>query len=229
MGLGSLSTIGLSEVRDKARALRAKRLDGIDPIEERRKTRAVPPAKLLTFDEAAVTYIADREETWKNRVHREQWRTTLRDYASPVIGKMAVGAIDTAAVTRILDPIWREKPETASRLRGRIEAILNWAKVRGHRDGENPARWRGHLSNVYPSPASARKALRARTGSSGHHAALPYAEVAAFMALLRSHSGSAARALEFAILTAARTGEVLGAKWTRSTSKRQCGPSRPTA
>jgi integrase len=213
MGLGSLSTIGLSEARDKARALRAKRLEGIDPIEERRAARSQPAAKTMTFDEAARAYLAEREDTWKSAVHREQWRTTLRDYASPVIGRTAVSGIDTTAVTRILDPIWRVKPETASRVRGRIEVILDWAKVRGYRGGENPARWRGHLDHVYPSPATAAKALRTRTGRSGHHAALPYAEIAALMTELRCRTGSAARALEFAILTAARTGEVIGATW----------------
>jgi integrase len=213
MGLGPLSTIGLAEAREKARHQRAKVLDSIDPIEERRAARAVPAVRLVTFDQAATAYIGEREDRWKNAVHRQQWRVTLRDYASPVIGRLPVRDIDTSHVTAILDPIWKEKPETASRVRGRIESVLDWAKVRGYRTGENPARWKGHLSNIYSSPTAARKAKQARAGRSGHHAALPYAEIGAFMAELRTRSGSAARALEFAILTAARTGEAIGARW----------------
>jgi integrase len=138
-------------------------------------------------------------------------RQSLRDHASPVIGKLNVGAIETADVCKVLDPIWSKMPGTAAKLRGRIEQVLDWAKVRGYRGGENPARWRGHLDHIYPSATKARKAARLQAGKSDHHAALPYAEIGAFMAELRERSGSAARALEFAILTSARTDEAIGA------------------
>jgi integrase len=213
MGLGPLSTLGLAEARERARQQRVKRLDGVDPIEERRSARATPAVKLVTFDEAAAAYIAANEATWKNTRHAEQWRKTLNAYASPVIGGLPVGEIDTKHVTRILDKPWQDTPETASRVRGRIEAVLDWAKVRGHRGGENPARWRGHLDHIYPALSAAKKAKRTRVGRDGHHAAMPYDEVAAFLSELRQRTGNAARALEFAILTAARTGEALGAKW----------------
>jgi integrase len=213
MGLGPLSTIGLADAREIARKHRAKLLDNIDPIEEKRASRSKPAIRLMTFDQAATAYIAEREDSWKNAIHRAQWRSTIRDYASPIIGKMAVRDIATNHITAILDPIWKDKPETASRLRGRMESILDWAKVRGHRDGENPARWRGHLDHIYTSPSKARKAKHVRVGRDGHHAALPYSEIGSFVAALRERSGSAAHALEFAILTAGRTSEVIGARW----------------
>lgn len=216
MGLGPVSTLSLSEAREKARQLRQKRLDGIDPIEERRADRAKLAAaagELLTFDRAAQQFLAERENMWKSAAHREQWRRTLRIFASPTMGKLAVQAIETRHVTEVLDPIWRSKPPTASRLRGRIEFILDWAKVRGHRKGENPARWKGHLDHVYELTLKAQKALHRQAGKSGHHPALPYTEIAQFMTKLRSRSGSAAKALEFTILTASRTGEALRATW----------------
>jgi integrase len=134
-----------------------------------------------------------------------QWKSTLTTYATPVFGALPVGAVDTGLVMKALDPIWNTKPETATRVRGRIEAILSWAKVRGYRDGENPARWKGHLDHLLPK--------RNKVRAVEHHAALHYAEIRNFMAALREREGMAARALEFAILTAARTGEVLGARW----------------
>jgi integrase len=167
----------------------------------------------MTFDEAAQGYLAERENTWKSPVHRQQWRTSLRDYVSPVIGKSPVNEIETKHVTAVLDPIWSTMPVMAGRVRGRIEAILDWARVRGHRHGENPAKWKGHLDHVYPAPGTARQAIRNQTGQQAHHAALPYVEVAAFIATLKQRTGSSARALEFAILTAARTTEVLGSRW----------------
>jgi integrase len=136
----------------------------------------------------------------------QQWRNTLRDYASPVIGDLAVSAIDTGLVLKVLEPLWTSRPETASRLRGRIESVLDWAKVRGYRDGENPARWKGHLDHLLPARSKVRKVQ--------HHAALPYGEINALVTLLRAQKGITPLALEFAILTAARTGEVLGAKWS---------------
>jgi integrase len=213
MGIGSLSTIGLSEARERARALRVKRLDDIDPIEERRAARTMPVIRLMTFDEAAQAYLAERENTWKSPVHRQQWRTSLRDYVSPVIGKSPVNEIETKHVTAVLDRIWSTMPVVAGRVRGRIEAILDWARVRGQRDGENPAKWKGHLDHVYPAPGTARQAIRNQTGQLAHHAALPYVEVPAFIATLKQRTDSSAKALEFAILTAARTAEVLGARW----------------
>jgi len=145
------------------------------------------------------------QQAGENAKHRQQWKSTLNTYCSPVFGKVSVQAIDVALVTKVLEPIWATKPETASRLRGRIEAILDWAKVRSLRTGENPARWRGHLDHLLPAPNKVRKVK--------HHAALPYEQVGALMIQLRECDGIAARALEFAILTAARTNEVIGTRW----------------
>lgn len=213
MGLGSVDTLSLSEARERAREQRKLRLDGVDPIEQRRALVA-PPVDLMTFDQAAAEVIKAKEDTWTSAIHARQWRETLKTMASPVIGTKPVRDIGTADVTKILDAVWRDKPETANRLRGRIETVLNWAKARGLRDGENPARWRGHLANVYPAVAASKEAKRARTGEAEHFAALPYDQVGPFMAALRALKGADARALEFAILTAARTGEVLGARWS---------------
>jgi integrase len=211
MGLGSTDTLSLSEARERAREQRQKRLDGIDPIDQRRALVA-PQVDLTTFDQAAAAVIKSKEDTWTNAVHAAQWRDTLKT-CSPVIGTKPVRDVNTADVTKILDAIWKVTPQTANRLRGRIEAVLNWAKARGLRDGENPARWRGHLDHIYSSVAAAKEAKRARTGTDAHYAALPYDKVGQFMAELRAQTGADARALEFAILTAARTSEVLGARW----------------
>lgn len=153
----------------------------------------------------AAAYIAAHEASWRNAKHRQQWGNTLADYAFPVLGKLGVGMIGTADVTRVLEPIWRDKPETAARVRGRIEAVLDYAAAREWRTGENPARWRGHLANILPA--------RAKLARVEHHAALPWRDVGAFMATLAEQEGIAALALRFAILTAARTGEVIGARW----------------
>lgn len=215
-GMGSYPTLTLSEARERARMLRQKRIDGIDPIDERRGLRAaqvMASAKLLTFDEAALRYIASREDTWKSAKHRGQWRTTLQTYASPVIGKLPVSAVEVRHITEILDPIWNTRPATASRLRGRIESVLDWCAAKGHRAGDNPARWRGLLKDVYTEPKQAARALRAKTGKNAHHAALNYDGIAAFMAKLRAMSGSAAHAVEFIILTATRTSEARLATW----------------
>jgi integrase len=207
MGLGPLALYSLADARTRALDARRKRHEGIDPIEARRAERArqrLEAAKAITFKECAESYIASHRAGWRNEKHKYQWRATLATYAEPVIGKLAVQAIDTALVLKVLEPIWTEKPETASRLRGRIENILDWAKVRGYRDGENPARWRGHLDHLLPA--------RSKVAAVEHHAALPYAELPAFLIELRAQEGASARALEFAILTAARTGEVIGAR-----------------
>jgi integrase len=149
--------------------------------------------------------ISMHRDSWRNEKHRDQWRNTLNSYASPVIGSLPVQTIDVALVMKALEPIWKTKPETASRLRGRIEAVLDWAAVRGYRTGENPARWRGHLDKLLPA--------RSKIQRVQHHPALPYNELADFMDALEGQDGTAARALEFLILTAARTGEIIGARW----------------
>ena len=206
MGLGSLFALGLSEARIKASECRALRQEGVDPIDARKVRReqaALHEAKSLAFKEAAATYIASHRAAWRNAKHAAQWENTLATYAQPVIGPLSIQSIDTALVLKVLEPIWRVKPETASRLRGRIETILDWAKVRGLRQGENPARWRGHLDHLLPARSKVRRVK--------HHAALTYAELPQFIFELRTQGGMAARALEFTILTAARTGETIGA------------------
>jgi integrase len=206
MGLGPLPDTSLSEVRGKALEARKLRREGIDPIEHRKAARAaarLDAAKTITFKECADAYIKAHRAGWKNAKHADQWGNTLTTYTNPVFGSFPVQGIDTGLVMRVLDGIWTKKPETAGRLRGRIEAILDWATVRGYRQGENPARWRGHLDKLLPK--------RSKVAKVEHHSALPYREIGAFMASLRAQEGTAARALEYLILTAARTGEVIGA------------------
>ena len=208
MGLGPLALYGLAEARNRALAARRQRHDGIDPIEARRAERArqrLDAAKAVTFKQCAESYIASHKAGWRNDKHATQWPATLSSYAYPVIGALPVQAVDTALVHKVLAPIWTRKPETASRLRGRLERILDFARVGGHRDGENPARWRGHLDKLLPA--------RSKVRAVEHHAAMPYGELPAFLPTLRKEQGTAARALEFLILTAARTGEVIGARW----------------
>jgi integrase len=206
MGLGSIAVVSLAEARERARACRELRAAGIDPRAKRdaeRTAAKVEAAKAFTFDQAAERYIATHAPAWRNPKHRQQWRNTVATYCSPVIGALPVGAVDVGLVLQILEPIWSEKPETAGRVRGRIEAILDWAKARGYRDGENPARWKGLLDKLLPKRSKIRRVK--------HHPALPYIELPAFLAALRKRLGVAARALEFAILTASRSGEVRGA------------------
>ena len=208
MGLGPVALYSLQEARKRALEARRLRHDGVDPIEARRRARRqqqLEEAKAVTFKECADSYIKAHRAGWRNAVHTNQWETTLATYAHPIIGALPVQAINIGLVVRILEPIWNLKPETASRLRGRIEAILDWAKVSGYRDGENPARWRGHLDKLLPRKSRVRKVK--------HHAALPYAEMPTFMEALRKQQGIAARVLEFTILTACRTGETRGATW----------------
>ena len=208
MGLGSLKAISLAEAREKATFCRALLADGIDPIEARKSDRSRSIAadrKTITFAEAADAYIATHETGWKNAKHAAQWRNTLAADAYPVAGRIQVSDIDTEAVMRILRPIWALKPETAGRLRGRIERILDWATVSGFREGQNPAQWRGHLENLLPA--------KSRIHSVKHHPAMPYQEVGGFVLQLREQGGLAAQALEFLIYTAARTSEVRGASW----------------
>jgi integrase len=208
MGLGALHTVGLGEARTRARQCREHRLDGLDPLAVRKAARmqaVLDAAKGMTFRQCAEGYIAAHRASWRNGKHRDQWSNTLATYVAPVFGGLPVQAIDTALVMKAIEPVWSQKPETASRVRGRIEAILDWATARGHRAGENPARWRGHLDKLLPKKTKVRRVE--------HHAALPYREITAFMADLRQQEGVGARSLEFAILTAARTGEVIGARW----------------
>lgn len=182
---------------------------GIDPIDHRRAQRdaeRLEAAKAVTFDQAAERFIAGHEAGWKNPKHRQQWRNTLATYVSPVIGALPVQDIDTDLVMKVLEPIWTKKPETAGRVRGRIESILDWAKAHKLRAGENPAQWRGHLDQLLPKKSKVRKPK--------HHAAMSYAEVPGFMDALAKRPSISAKALAFTILTAARTGEVIGAKWS---------------
>jgi integrase len=208
MGLGSFTVISLEEARELAADARRLRHRGVDPIDARREaqqTAALEKAKALKFKDAADAYIAAHRAGWRNEKHAAQWMATLETHAYPAIGDISVQAIDTGLVLKALEPIWSTKPETAGRLRGRIESILDWATVRGYRKGENPARWRGHLNKLLPARSKVRKVE--------HHAALPYAELPTFLACLREQGGGAARALEFTILTAARSGESIGAVW----------------
>lgn len=213
VGLGAAGPggVSLADARTARDALRLKVKAGIDPIEERQQdaARALAAAQAaavagVTFREVAEAYVRANEASWRNEKHRKQWRSTLARYVYPVIGEMPVADIATAHVLSILEPIWPNKPETASRIRGRIETVLDAAKARGYREGENPARWRGHIAQILPP--------RSRL-TRGHHAAMPYAALPAFMALLRERKATSALALEFTILTATRTSEVLGATW----------------
>jgi integrase len=205
IGLGPLAVISLAEARDLAHDCRVQRAKGLDPKAARDADRAavaVAAAKAMTFDQCAAAYIKAFAPSWRNPKHRQQWTNTLATYASPVIGALPVGAIDLALVLQILEPIWATKSETASRLRGRIEVILDWAKGRGLRAGENPARWKGVLDSQLPKRSKVRRVV--------HRPALRYAELPGFMQALRARDGIAARALEFVILTATRTGDVIG-------------------
>lgn len=208
MGLGSLSTITLSEARDAALAARKLLVAGIDPIEDRRQREAeatLEAAKLTTFEAAAEQYIKAHKPEWKNAKHADQWHSTLATYAYPILGKVPVQTVDIGLVLKVLEPIWTTKAETASRVRGRLESVLDWATARTLRKGENPARWRGRLENLLPK--------RAKVTRVQHHPALPFAEISPFMATLREQPGTAALAFQFLILTGARTGEVIGARW----------------
>jgi integrase len=216
MGLGSLQTIGLAEARQRATERRRELLGGGDPLQLRqagRQQAQLDAARAMSFRQCAERFIALHKATWKNPAHAAQWPATLEAYVYPVCGALPVRAIDTGLVMRVLEPIWTVKAETASRVRGRIETVLDWATVSGYRQGDNPARWRGHLDKLLPAPAKAKRVARQALGREEHHMALPYSEIAAFLSELRQQSGSAPRALEFAILTASRTGEVIGASW----------------
>ncbi len=207
MGLGPLHTIGLSEARDKARRLRQQILDDVDPLEAKRQHRAeqrLETAKAMSFGQCVEAYLAAHEISWKNDKHRQQWRMTLTKYCSS-IAALPVKDIDTDLVLRVLTPLWATRTESATRLRGRIERVLAWAKGRDLRDGENPARWSGHLDEMLAAPSKVRRVK--------HHSALPYQEIPAFMAELRGRDSLSARALELTILCGTRTSETVGATW----------------
>ncbi|CUI38580.1 Prophage CP4-57 integrase [Achromobacter xylosoxidans] len=212
MGLGALTAVPAKEARKKAIKARALLADGIDPVDNRERMLAElserdarDRAQQVTFKAAAETYIKANRAGWKNSKHLQQWENTLATYAYPVFGSVPVGEVDDAAVLKVLQPIWETKTETASRLRGRIECILDAAKARKLRQGENPARWRGHLDKLLPKPAKVAKVR--------HHPAMPYGELSEFVADLRAVDGVSALAVEFLIYTAARSGEVLRATW----------------
>jgi integrase len=207
MGLGSLRKVSLADARRKTAECHKLIDDHLDPIEHRSRARAaaaLASTQSITFKEASAQYIAVRRKGLKNAKHAAQWGTTIATYADPILGKLLVRDIDVAHVHRVLEPIWTTKPETGGRARGRIEKILGWAKANKYRDGENPARWRDNLDQLLPKLSEVRNIK--------HHPALSYAELPAFIEKLRKVEGTAARALEFAILTAARTQEVILAR-----------------
>lgn len=208
MGLGSFPTITLADAREKARVHRTKSAAGQDPILIRRQTASAAVAERAaqqTFASVASQYVAQHEKGWKNKKHGAQWTATLETYAAPIVGRLLIRDVTTAHVIRVLEPIWLTKTETATRVRSRMELVLDFAAARGLREGLNPARWRGNLDAALPKPSKVAKVQ--------HHAALDIREMVDFMARLNTLPGNGARALEFAVFTAARSGEVRGAKW----------------
>ncbi len=208
IGLGGFPDVTLSQARDKARLLKEMILEGIDPVEERRARQQAlvkDQAKSLTFGQAARLCHDKKSSEFRNAKHSMDWISSVNRYAIPIIGSIPVSEIDLPHILKVLEPIWKDKTETATRLRQRLEAILAWATLSGHRSGENPARWKGHLDAVLPTPNKIRKR--------NHFAALPWKEIGAFMKMLRTKRGTSCRALEFLILTAARSGEVRLATW----------------
>jgi integrase len=204
MGLGAYPDVSLADARRKAEEARRVLAGGVDPIAAARAAAAAAGG-IPSFREAAERYIAAHEDGWRNPKHRQQWKNTLTTYAYPRLGGMSVADIAVGDVLRVLEPIWKAKPETATRLRGRIEAVIDWAIARDYRTAENPARWRGRLQQLLPAKSKIRRVE--------HHAALPWREAPAFLAALREREGPAAACFEFAILTAARSGEARGATW----------------
>jgi integrase len=209
MGLGSAFDFSLAEAREERDRLRKLLKRGVDPLEARKAERAVraaEDAKRLTFEEAARRFLDGHAAKWSNTKHRAQFLSTMAAYVFPVIGRLPVAMVDTALVLKVVEPIWKTKTATANRVRNRIENVLGWATASGYRSGDNPAKWRGHLAAVLPAKAQIAKVE--------HHRAMPYSEVPAFVAALAKHKGNDARALEFLILTAARSGEVTHARWS---------------
>lgn len=207
-GLGPFPEVSLTEAREAAVNFRRQLRNGQDPVQEKRQAKAAAQAeqaKSVTFDWCAEKYITAHKPSWKNPKHGDQWTNTIATYVSPIMGSTAVDRIETAHIMRVLEPIWSTKAETASRVRGRIESILSWAAVRKFRSGENPARWKGHLDSLLPA--------RKKIARVQHHPALPWQDMSAFMAELKQQAGIGALALQFTILTAARSGEVRGMTW----------------
>ncbi len=208
IGLGAYPAVTLAMAHQKAREARAAIAQGVDPVLQKKLLASAMRAaqgNTITFAAAADTYITAHEDTWRNAKHGAQWRATLTTYAGPVIGHLAVADIELSHVLSILEPIWKTKTVTAVRLRGRIESVLDWATTRGYRSGLNPARWKGHLDNLLAAPNKIK--------DEEHHPAIMVAAAGAFLRDLRTHEGIGAKALEFAMLTAARSGEVRGALW----------------
>jgi len=206
LGLGSAFNVTLEEARDLAYECHKLLREGVDPLEAKRNRKAqarLDAAKAISFRHCATAYIESHKAAWKDAKHLQQWTNTIEQHCGP-INDLPIASVDTEGVLAVLQAIWTVVPETASRLRGRIETVLDWAKVRGFRSGENPARWRGHLDKLLPRKSKVRKVA--------HHAALPYAEVPGFITKLQQRHRVTALALEFCILTAARSGEVLGAR-----------------
>ena len=209
LGLGSVSIVSIADARLRAAQLRIQLAQGVDPLAERQANAdavKVAAARTKTFDQCVEAFIHNMRANWTNDKSESAWRNSLQEYASPIFGSLSVSEVNTALVTKALEGIWTTKTETASRVRGRIEKVLDWAKINGYRDGENPARWKGHLALVLASPK--------KVAPVEHHPAVPYEMHPAFMVKLQKAFGMAARALEFAILTAARSNEVRAAEWT---------------
>lgn len=208
IGLGGFPDVTLAQARERARGTKDLIRNGIDPVEDRKAKRAALAAarsRGLTFKDAVDRYLAAKLDAFRNEKHRQQWQNTLATYALPELGAMLVSDITVQDVLRVLEPIWRTKTETASRLRGRVEAVLSWATVAGHRSGDNPARWGGNLKELLPAPS--------KVGNQGNHPAVQLDDAARWLAALRGRDGIGSRALEFLALTAARSQEVRGASW----------------
>ena len=205
MGIGPVHVLTLAEAREKARDASKLRLEGVDPIASKRARMAAlkaAEAKAMTLGDCVKGFIKDNEASWTSRKHRQEWERSLIKYAFPLLGSLPVAAIDTPLVLRVLKPIWSTTPESASRVRGRIENVIGWATIHGYRSGDNPARWNGHLEHALPAVVKG-----------DHHAALPYAEVPAFMTKLREQTSVPAKCLEFLILTSTRLDEAREATW----------------
>ena len=208
MGLGPFPAVGLAAAREAASKARALVKAGKDPIAAREAERAqerLQAAQGVTWDQAVDQFLEAHSSSWKNKKHRQQWRNTLDTYAKPTLGTLAISGIGTPEVIKVLEPLWHTKPETASRVRGRAERILDWAKVKEYRTGENPARWRGHLDKVFPARGKVRKVK--------HHAAVPIDDLPGVYRRLAQSKGVAAKAARFTILTAVRPGETTGGVW----------------
>jgi len=208
MGLGGFPLVSLASARQKARTARAESRHGVDPVEQRKQARRDREAQAVlhkTFKHCATAYIEAHSDSWRNAKHRAQWPSTFETYVYPTMGSTLVHEVTQAHILEVLRPIWRTKTATATRVRGRIEQVLAWASAAGYRQGDNPARWQGHLDQLLAAPSKISKVR--------HHPAVPVASMPAFLAALRERDGISPRALEFAILTAARSAEVRGATW----------------